>query len=34
MQKNCHWVEEYLTLEDNQIKEANWIEQSQKLSKI
>ncbi len=32
--KNCHWVEEYLTLEDNQIKEANWIEQSQKLSKI
>ena len=32
--KNCHWVEEYLTLEDNQIKEANWVEQSQKLSKI
>ncbi len=32
--KNCHWVEEYFALEDNQIKEANWIEQAQKLSKI
>ena len=32
--KNCHWVEEYFTLEDNQVKESNWIEQAQKLSKI
>ena len=32
--KNCHWVEEYFTLEDNQVKEANWIEQAQGLSKI
>ena len=32
--KNSHWVEEYLTLEDNQVKEANWIEQAQSLSKI
>jgi len=32
--KNCHWVEEYFTLEDNQIKEENWVEQAGKLSKI
>lgn len=32
--KNCHWVEDYFTLEDNQIKEANWIEQAKGLSKI
>ncbi len=32
--KNCHWVEEYFTLEDNQIKESNWIEQAQNLSKL
>lgn len=32
--KNCHWVEEFFTLEDNQVKEANWIEQSQGLSTI
>ena len=32
--KNTHWVEEYLTLEDDQIKESNWVEQAQKLSKI
>lgn len=32
--KNCHWVEEFLTLEDNQVKESNWISQAQKLSKI
>ena len=32
--KNCHWVEEYFTLEDNQIKEANWVGQAQELSKI
>lgn len=32
--KNCHWVEEYFTLEDNQIKEQNWIEQAKKLSNI
>ena len=32
--RNCHWVEEYFTLEDNQIKEYNWIEQSKGLSKI
>lgn len=32
--KNCHWVEEYFTLEDNQIKEASWVEQAKALSKI
>lgn len=32
--KNCHWVEEYLTLEDNQIKEQNWIEQAKALTTI
>lgn len=32
--KNCHWVEEYFTLEDSQIKEANWVEQAKQLSKI
>ncbi|MCP4969198.1 MAG: hypothetical protein GY932_01235 [Arcobacter sp.] len=32
--KNCHWVEEFFILEDNQIKEANWIEQAKGLSKI
>ncbi|MCB9097837.1 MAG: hypothetical protein H6630_09550 [Arcobacter sp.] len=32
--KNCHWVEEYLTLEDNQIKEQNWIEQAKGYSNI
>ena len=32
--KNSHWVEEYLTLEDNQVKEFNWTEQAQRLSKI
>ena len=32
--KNAHWVEEYLTLEDNQVKEANWIEQAKGLSSI
>lgn len=32
--KNCHWVEEHFTLEDNQVKESNWIEQAQGLSKI
>lgn len=32
--KNCHWVEEYLQLEDDQIREANWIGQAQNLSKI
>jgi len=32
--KNSHWVEEYLTLEDNQVKEDNWIEQAQGLSTI
>ncbi len=32
--KNCHWIEEYLKLEDNQIKEASWVEQAQGLSKI
>lgn len=32
--KNCHWVEEYLTLEDSQIKEQNWIEQAKNLSTI
>ncbi len=32
--KNCHWVEEYLTLEDNQISESTWVEQAQSLSKI
>ncbi len=32
--KNCHWVEEFFTLEDSQIKEAYWVEQAQKLSKI
>jgi len=32
--KNCHWVEEYFTLEDNQIKEAKWVEQAKKLSKV
>jgi len=32
--KNCYWVEEFFVLEDNQIKEANWINQAQKLSKV
>ncbi len=32
--KNSHWVEEYLTLEDSQIKESNWIEQAKELSTI
>lgn len=32
--KNCHWVEEYLTLEDNQIKEQNWIEQARSYTNI
>lgn len=32
--KNCHWVEEYLTLEDSQIKESNWIGQAKILSNI
>ena len=32
--KNCHWVEEYLTLEDDQIKEENWIEQAKSLTTI
>jgi len=32
--KNAHWVEEYLTLEDSQIRESNWVEQAQKFSKI
>lgn len=32
--KNCHWVEEYLTLEDNQIKEQNWINQAKGLVTI
>ncbi len=26
--KNCHWVEEYFILEDNQIKEQDWIGQA------
>ena len=32
--KNTHWVEEFLTLEDDQIKESNWVEQSKRLSTI
>ena len=32
--KNCHWVEEYLTLEDSQIKEQSWIEQAKGLTTI
>ena len=32
--KNCHWVEEFLTLEDDQIKESNWIEQAKELTTI
>lgn len=32
--KNSHWVEEYFTLEDNQIKEESWIEQAKKLSRV
>lgn len=32
--KNCHWVEEFLTLEDDQIKEANWIDQAKDLTTI
>ncbi len=32
--KNCHWIEEYLTLEDDQIKEQNWVEQAKGLSTI
>ena len=31
--KNCHWVEEYFTLEDNQISESRWVEQAKKFSK-
>ncbi len=30
--KNCNWVEEFFVLEDNQIKENNWIEEAKKLS--
>lgn len=30
--KNCHWVEEFLTLEDNQIREQKWIDQSKQYS--
>ncbi len=32
--KNCHWIEEYLTLEDSQIKEANWIGQAKEFRTI
>lgn len=32
--KNCHWVEEYFTMEDNRIKEENWVEQAVKLNKV
>ena len=32
--KNCHWVEEYLVLEDSQIKEDNWIGQAKNLITI
>lgn len=32
--KNCHWVEEYLTLEDNQVREQSWIEQAKNLTTI
>ncbi|QKF80646.1 hypothetical protein [Halarcobacter ebronensis] len=32
--KNCHWVEEYFILEDNQIREQDWIEKAKKLSNI
>lgn len=32
--KNCHWIEEYFTLEDNQVKESSWVEQAKSLSKI
>lgn len=32
--KNSHWVEEYLILEDDQIKESAWIEQAAELSTI
>lgn len=32
--KNCHWIEEYFTLEDNQIKEEDWIEQAKKITKV
>lgn len=32
--KNCHWIEEYLTLEDSQIKEQNWIDQAKEYSTI
>lgn len=26
--KNCHWVEEYFTLEDDQIREQAWVKQA------
>merc|ERR1711879_654547 len=32
--KNCHWIEEYLTLEDDQIKEQGWINQSKEFTTI
>lgn len=32
--KNCHWVEEYFVLEDNQIEEQNWISQAKNLTNI
>jgi hypothetical protein len=32
--KNCHWVEEFFVLEDNQIRENNWIEEAKNLSRV
>lgn len=31
--KNCHWLEEYLTLESDQIKEGAWIEQAESFAR-